>query len=124
MSGQPCTTMSSTRRQSPSGNTVEWHIRYRLHPKEIQLALQSIAVAVSYLSRISANAVEQCLQPSRQSPEPLSAVRLDPPPIRMLWGALSDELTAEVRVKTHARSHGRPVSPNEVCHAVRSKKSV
>src|SRR5260370_19280872 len=56
--------------------------------KEIQLALQSITVAVPYLSVVGGNPVEQCLQPPRQPPELLSAVGIDPPSRRMLQPAL------------------------------------
>src|SRR5258705_11697550 len=66
--------------------------------KEIQLALQRIAVTVSYLSRIGGDSIERCLQPPRQSLELLSAVGLDPPPIRMLLAALQGKLPAKVRV--------------------------
>src|SRR5258708_30386078 len=75
--------------------------------KEIQLALQSITVAVPYLSVVGGNSIEQCLQPPRQPPELLSAVGLDPLSIRMVQAALAGQFSAKVRVETHTRSHRR-----------------
>jgi hypothetical protein len=56
--------------------------------KEIQFALQSIAVTVAYFPGVGANPIEQCFHLLRQPPERFAAVGLDPPSIRVQLAAL------------------------------------